>query len=69
MLVILLPAPRNAPAATAVASGDVSYSHFVFRFDFKDWKVWSRNCMTGCLIFSFFWFCFDILVSFFSSQI
>lgn len=32
-------APKNAPASNAVLSGEVSYNHFVFRFDFQDWKV------------------------------
>ncbi|KAK1394123.1 hypothetical protein POM88_013179 [Heracleum sosnowskyi] len=31
--------PNNVPAANVVASGEVFYSHFIFRFDFKDWKV------------------------------
>lgn len=36
---VFLVAPRNAPASSAVLSREVSYSHFIFRFDFRDWKV------------------------------
>ena len=39
LLSFLYAAPRNAPGANAVRAGDVAFSHFVFRFDFKDWKV------------------------------
>ncbi|CAN0899761.1 Non-structural maintenance of chromosomes element 4 homolog A [Linum grandiflorum] len=31
--------PRNAPSADSVMSKDVSYTHFVFRFNFADWKL------------------------------
>ncbi|WVY92483.1 hypothetical protein V8G54_031571 [Vigna mungo] len=31
--------PKNAPAANLVSSKEVSYSHFVFRYDYQDWKL------------------------------
>ncbi|MFS8011894.1 putative non-structural maintenance of chromosome element 4, Nse4/EID family [Helianthus anomalus] len=34
--------PRNAPAASLITSRKVVYSHFIFRFDFNDWKMMSK---------------------------
>lgn len=31
--------PKNAPAANSIMSKQVSYTHFVFRYDYKDWKI------------------------------
>ncbi|XP_061360217.1 non-structural maintenance of chromosomes element 4 homolog A-like [Gastrolobium bilobum] len=31
--------PKNAPAANSVMSKEVSYTHFVFRYDYQDWKL------------------------------
>ncbi|KAE8731631.1 Non-structural maintenance of chromosomes element 4-like protein A [Hibiscus syriacus] len=39
--------PKNAPAASSVASGEAAYSHFVFRFDYKDWKVMMNTVPLG----------------------
>ncbi|XP_050220501.1 non-structural maintenance of chromosomes element 4 homolog A-like [Mercurialis annua] len=39
--------PRNAPAASSVMSGEVAYRHFVFRFDFRDWKVMTDVVQDG----------------------
>ncbi|GAB4835152.1 hypothetical protein Ancab_000060 [Ancistrocladus abbreviatus] len=42
-----LVSPRNAPGANTIASRDVVYHHFVFRFDFKDWKSMNATVPLG----------------------
>lgn len=42
-----LVSPKNAPSAAAVSSGEAAYNHFVFRFDFKDWKLMKDTVILG----------------------
>ncbi|XP_027188040.1 non-structural maintenance of chromosomes element 4 homolog A-like isoform X2 [Cicer arietinum] len=42
-----LVSPRNAPTAKSVISKDVVLSHFVFRFDYNDWKLMARSVGVG----------------------
>ncbi|EOA32460.1 hypothetical protein CARUB_v10015737mg [Capsella rubella] len=39
--------PRNAPDGNVVMSGEVVYSHYVLRFDYKDWKQMSTMVAVG----------------------
>ncbi|KAK4404938.1 Non-structural maintenance of chromosomes element 4A [Sesamum angolense] len=42
-----LVSPRNAPSANAILSGEATYSHFIFRFDFSDWKLMLTSVVVG----------------------
>lgn len=63
---LLMPAPKNAPAANAVASGEVSYSHFIFRFDFKDWKVLkNEEALTVLFFFPLIYIIADVCIEYY----
>ncbi|KAK9061501.1 hypothetical protein SSX86_018683 [Deinandra increscens subsp. villosa] len=40
--------PRNAPSSSMIKSRKVEYSHFIFRFDFNDWKLMTNLVAGGC---------------------
>ncbi|XP_029152450.1 non-structural maintenance of chromosomes element 4 homolog A-like [Arachis hypogaea] len=40
----LVLSPRNSPRANAIRAGDIAFGHFMFRLDFKDWKVYEAMC-------------------------
>ncbi|CAA0812699.1 Non-structural maintenance of chromosomes element 4 homolog A [Striga hermonthica] len=42
-----LVSPRNAPSASAIQSGKATYSHFIFRYDFRDWKSMLTSVEAG----------------------
>ncbi|KAL6523218.1 hypothetical protein OROGR_016821 [Orobanche gracilis] len=39
--------PRDGPSAGAISSGEVTYKHFIFRFDFRDWKSMLISVVCG----------------------
>ncbi|KAG6411452.1 hypothetical protein SASPL_129534 [Salvia splendens] len=42
-----LVSPKNAPSADAIQSGESVYSHFIFRYDYNDWKSMLDSVAAG----------------------
>ncbi|XP_058214477.1 non-structural maintenance of chromosomes element 4 homolog A-like [Rhododendron vialii] len=42
-----LASPKDAPDTSSIISGEKAYSHFVFRYDFNDWKLMLDILSTG----------------------